>query len=360
MEYIAAINEAGEWCFGEFLRKLFAILLHTKSLTGPLEVWNKTKDILCEDILFKERRNMNDPGLMLSRTQIENICLTEIELMLRSNGTSLTAFENMPKPDDSIMNTGVNRLIADERIYKPQKQHELYDKLLPMLTDEQRRVYEEIIHSVNHNQGGMFFVHGFGGTGKTFMWTILGVDIRSKDVESDLADLIREAKLIIWDETPMMNKLCYETLDRSLRDIMRCDQIFGGKVVVLGGDFRQILPLITEGGRVAIVIASINSYVLWNSCKVLKLTENLRLRKACNSMDAGALATFSKWLLDIGDSKINETDNGDVEIEIPDDLLINTSENPIEAIVKEIYGEHFTRRTDPNFFSERAIQKSKK
>ncbi|XP_019097932.1 PREDICTED: uncharacterized protein LOC109131408 [Camelina sativa] len=228
------------------------------------------------------------------------------------------------------------------------------------------------------------------------MWTIFGADIRSKgnivlnvassgivvlllevgrtahsrfgipinlneysvcsiDAESDLANLIREAKLIIWDEAPMMNKLCYKTLDRSLRDIVRCDQIFGGKVVVLGGDFRQILLVITEGGRVATVLASINSSVLWNSCKVLKLTENLRLRKACNSMDAGALATFSKWLLNIGDGKINESDSGDVEIEIPDDLLINTSGNPIEAIVKDIYGEHFTRRTDPKFFSERAI-----
>ncbi|XP_010436551.1 PREDICTED: uncharacterized protein LOC104720328 [Camelina sativa] len=85
--------------------------------------------------------------------------INEAGLMLRSNGTSLTAFEKMPKPDDSIMKTG-----------------ELYDKLLPMLTDEQRRVYEEIIHSVNHDKGGMFFVCGFGDTGKTFMWTILGAD----------------------------------------------------------------------------------------------------------------------------------------------------------------------------------------
>ncbi|XP_010506972.1 PREDICTED: uncharacterized protein LOC104783526 [Camelina sativa] len=136
---------------------------------------------------------------------------------------------------------------------------------------------------------------------------------------------------------------------------MKCDQIFGGKVVVLGGDFRQILPVITEGGRVATVLASINSSVLWNSCKVLKLTENLRLRKASNNMDAGALAIFSKWLLDIEDGKINESNSGDVEIEIPDDLLINTSGNPIEAIVKEIYGERFAMRTDPKFFSERAI-----
>lgn len=52
-------------------------------------------------------------------------------------------------------------------------------------------------------------------------------------------NLIGKAKLIIWDEAPMMHKHCFETLDRSLRDILRSqndgntDIPFGGKVVVL-------------------------------------------------------------------------------------------------------------------------------
>ena len=48
-------------------------------------------------------------------------------------------------------------------------------------------------------------------------------------------------------------------MDRSLRDIMGCDEPFGGKVVVFGGDFRQILPVVTDGGRVETVLASLNS-----------------------------------------------------------------------------------------------------
>ncbi|XP_019086293.1 PREDICTED: uncharacterized protein LOC109126861 [Camelina sativa] len=217
-----------------------------------------------------------------------------------------------------------------------------------MLNDEQRRVYEEIIHSVNHDKGGMFFVHGFGGTGKTFMWTILGDDIRSKGnivlnvVSSGIAAFLLEGGTTAHSRFGIPINLNEYS-------------IFGGKVVVLGGDFRQILLVITKGGRGATILASLNSSVLWNSCKVLKLTKNLRLRKATSSMDAGALATFSKWLHDIGDGKINESNSGDVEIEILDDLLINTSGNLIEAIFKEIYGENFARRTDPNFFSERAI-----
>ncbi|CAH9093247.1 unnamed protein product, partial [Cuscuta europaea] len=62
-------------------------------------------------------------------------------------------------------------------------------------------------------------------------------------------------KLIIWDEAPMINKYCYEALDRTMRDILRhsygCDgsKPFGGKTIVFGGDFRQILPVIPKGSR---------------------------------------------------------------------------------------------------------------
>lgn len=58
-----------------------------------------------------------------------------------------------------------------------------------------------------------------------------------------------QADLIIWDEAPMANKLAFEALDRTLRDIIgyhrpeKLDHPFGGKTVLLGGDFRQILHL---------------------------------------------------------------------------------------------------------------------
>lgn len=70
---------------------------------------------------------------------------------------------------------------------------------------------------------------------------------------SILAELIIETSLIIWDEALMTNRRCFEALDRSLRDIIseinsQAKEIpFGGKVVVLGGDLRQILPVIENG-----------------------------------------------------------------------------------------------------------------
>nr|GEX49630.1 ATP-dependent DNA helicase PIF1-like [Tanacetum cinerariifolium] len=85
-------------------------------------------------------------------------------------------------------------------------------------------------------------------------------------------DLIRKANLIIWDEAPMINRHCYDAFDRTLRDIYRTDpsvasdKVFGGKVVLFGGDYRQILPVITNGGRHDVVNATINSSYLWEKC----------------------------------------------------------------------------------------------
>ncbi|KAL4579451.1 hypothetical protein LXL04_015599 [Taraxacum kok-saghyz] len=105
------------------------------------------------------------------------------------------------------------------------------------------------------------------------------------DVGSDLAELINIAELIIWDEAPLQHRHGVEAVDRTFRDVCRYylpdaeNKIFEGKVVVLGGDFRQILPIITHGSRGDIVNASINmSQILWRACTVFVLTTNMRLQ----------------------------------------------------------------------------------
>jgi ATP-dependent DNA helicase PIF1 len=42
----------------------------------------------------------------------------------------------------------------------------------------------------------------------------------------------------------MTKKQSIEMLDRSLQDIMGCELPFGGKVMVFGGDFRQVLLVV--------------------------------------------------------------------------------------------------------------------
>nr|XP_016513204.1 PREDICTED: ATP-dependent DNA helicase PIF1-like [Nicotiana tabacum] len=67
--------------------------------------------------------------------------------------------------------------------------------------------------------------------------------------QSSLASLIQDAKLIVWDEISMAKKEMIDELDLLLRDLMETTMLFGGKVVVFSGDFRQTLPVACGGQR---------------------------------------------------------------------------------------------------------------
>ncbi|XP_044591508.1 ATP-dependent DNA helicase PIF1-like [Cotesia glomerata] len=67
--------------------------------------------------------------------------------------------------------------------------------------------------------------------------------------QSDMAHVLRETKIIIWDECTMAHKNGIEALNRLLKDIRGCDRIMGGVIVLLAGDFRQTLPVVPRGTR---------------------------------------------------------------------------------------------------------------
>ena len=116
-----------------------------------------------------------------------------------------------------------------------------------------------------------------------------------------LTKLIQKAKVIVWDEAPMSNRILLEGLDRTLKDIMDNNQPFGGKVVVLAGDFRQLPTIIPNATRVQIINASIKKSNLWEHFKVKKLNENMRIKRSGND---SSLIEFDKWLLQVGDGNI--------------------------------------------------------
>src|SRR4051812_13280716 len=182
-------------------------------------------------------------------------------------------------------------------------------------------------------------------------------NINKKD---DLAELLKMTDLIIWDEAPMANKFCFESLDKSLKDIMSgstpsCDNIFGGKVVVFGGDFRQILPVIPRGTRSDIIHATINSSYIWDHCKVLRLTKNMRLQTGATSSTTHDIRSFSEWILQIGDGTMCEPNDGYASICIPEEFLISTFSDPIKAIVEDTYPDLIHNYLDSNYLQSRAI-----
>jgi len=141
----------------------------------------------------------------------------------------------------------------------------------------------------------------------------------------------------------MIHKHCFHALDKSLRDVLKTSnpnslqQPFGGKVVVLRGDFRQILPVVPKGSRHDIVNAAIKSSYLWNHCEILKLTVNMRLQMGFSESNNDQVRKFAEWMLNVGEGKISLPNDGVAQIEIPDDYLIHYSGNPLYAIVNCIY-----------------------
>jgi hypothetical protein len=340
--------------------------------------------------------------LVICDDDLKQLCLVEIDKFLRLNGKSLEDFDCMPKIVSPDIVPFDNILLANELSYEVSEMLSKHNDLYVNLNEDQLAAYHCIVNAVEKNAGGMFFVDGFGGTGKTYLWNTLSFRIRSEgkvvlnvassgiaslllpggrtahsqfaiplvlveescckiDKESKKAELLAVTSLIIWDEAPMINRMAFEAFDRTMRDIMNkfddgsFDLPFGGKTIVFGGDFRQILPVVPKGGRADIVHAAINSSLLWQGCKVLKLRKNMRLQNSSNDNEDCSLREFSKWILDIGDGKLGEVKDGEALIEIPEDLVVRSSGNHLADIVGVTYPNLIESMQDPMFFQDRAI-----
>ena len=283
-----------------------------------------------------------------------------------------------------------------------------HDSMLAQCNEEQMSVYKDVLASVESNKDGLFFVYGSGGCGKTFLWRTLIAQLRSVgDIvlpvassgiaatllpggrtahsrfkipivldeyslcnighNSDIAELIKQTKLIIWDEAPMQHRYAFECLDRSLKDIMksvdpsRALLPFGGITVVLGGDFRQILPVITQGDRSEIVSACITRSRLWSICKIFLLTRNMRLNEGKSEKEVQELLQFAQWVLNAGDGKLPPPDKTlfpsakEYDILVPPQFCAVEQDNTVENMIASTFPNFLHNCKDPKYLSERAI-----
>jgi hypothetical protein len=232
--------------------------------------------------------------------------------------------------------------VSEERAkYNVTQQAQQLARDVPLLNQHQHSIYDNVIDAV-HDPRPMdktFFVDGLGGASKTFLYGCLLNRVRSTGdialsmasssiaallleggctahscfkipvaslcgsstcyvpLNSPQAALIRAARLIVWDEAPMAHKHVFEVVNRTLQHVMGVidptlkDMFFGGKVVVMGGDFRQILPMVPRGRRGQIVDANLKrSVVLWHCVKVCQLHENMHVQKLLAQSGANTAA----------------------------------------------------------------------
>ncbi|XP_045031685.1 uncharacterized protein LOC123473980 [Daphnia magna] len=217
--------------------------------------------------------------------------------------------------------------------------------MVAQLNVEQQAISDCVMTSVNDNvcssTNHQYFLDGPGGTGKTFLYNTLisGLEgqgksetTRSKIEEHSIeANNIRKARLIIIDEVTVMTSVAS-----------------GGKVLLLGGDFCQCLPVIKHGKRVKVVESTIKSSGTWSEIFKFSLTRNMRT--ADDSFE------FANWLIELGNSAHSRTAGlGPDAIEIPQDFLLN--EHSEESLVCHVFGnpENLLHSETEEHISNRAI-----
>nr|KAJ0185591.1 hypothetical protein LSAT_V11C900497200 [Lactuca sativa] len=179
--------------------------------------------------------------------------------------------------------------------------------------------------------------------------------------KSLLATLLEPTSIIIWDEASMTDKHCFECLDCSLRDILECDnKLFGGMAILVGGDFRQTLPISPKSSRSQIVSLTLPNSYLWQCFTVYNLNHNMRLLGGNSHFTSDfSVSTFASWLLKVGDGELGHSDVTDTTdtkwIDIPSSLIIPPGEAALQSLVCFVYGNDILTEPSPTALSERAI-----
>ena len=376
---------------GHQLRVLFVTILYECSPSNPRHLWDTHKHRLCDDLRYRLQHRVirEDP----SNEDVWDYGLFLVDQLLLQFNKSLKDWPDMPQVQQEWAEAIQNPLIARERDYDAQREAQLAQERIALLNQDQRVAFDAIVHAIESRSGQSFFLHGAGGTGKTFVYntlchyfrgqgrivicvassgiasllliggrtshSVLKIPIEIHETSmcnirtnSALGDLIRIADLIVWDEAPMQHRHIHEAVNRTFQDIRRSNALFGGLSVVFGGDFQQILPVIEKGLRPEVVGACLQRSHVWSSLQVLHLHQNMRL-----NTEVERERTFAQWQLDVGHGRhTDELGN----IHLPASLRLE--ENTTEALIDYIYPGLSNLQLNPppyQYFSDRMILSSR-
>ena len=348
------------WDFGnsQKLRSLFAILLNYSEISNPNMIFEKFIDDMMADI---EYENPN----IINRNDLINKCLIKLDDLLQDMGSSMAEFPDLPQPDLSQNIISEARAFRRER-YDDNEQLDKFNTLMPNLAKnaDQLNIFEQIKNAIDNNLAQQFVINAPGGCGKTFVFDCVSTYVRSqgniviccastgiaawnleggrtahstfkipidadKDSTSSIkaqsseAAVIKESKMVIWDEIFNVHQHNIVVVERLLRDVMGNKLPWGGKIVLFGGDPRQTPPVVKKGKRGETVAASFKSCPLYNNIIELTLTKNMRVKNAD--------IPFCDWLLQIGNGTINDsTKKDEMWVKIPPNHLVNSKMDLIE------------------------------
>nr|GEZ33386.1 hypothetical protein [Tanacetum cinerariifolium] len=125
--------------------------------------------------------------------------------------------------------------------------------------------------------------------------------------------------------------------------------------MVFGGDFKQVLLIISNGSWQDIVSASFKESYLWDHCNVLKLIANMRLNVGARPEDVKELQEFAEWILKVKDGDIEEHYDEEVFVDLPEQILHDAADDPVTSIVDFTYLNILGNINDLSYFQENSI-----
>lgn len=389
-EWLICFREAITLRTGWELRRMFVSAMLHGDLDDARSIWNEFKEYFCERLREEiERFNLAYNPHTLPAPHLD-YGLFLIAGHLYTEDKTLSDFGLPPYINDwgEVLS---NPLLRQELDYNVDEQARLAQEYEASLNNDQRTAYTRILSKMESDPySAHFFLHGPGGTGKTFLYRTLCARLRSQGqvvlcvASTGIASLLlpggrtahkrfnlplepvagaqgfisrgtqagrlmRHVSLIIWDETPMMHKEHFDIVDRNLRDLREDlpggDHPFGGVPVVLGGDFQQILPVIPRGTRGETVHACLQHASIWPRLERLQLRQNMRL----DSESSPENLRLGTWLQEMShDPQYHGLTT------LPEGLSTTMS---LPTFVERIYptADLITAPSDPAFFTGRAI-----
>ncbi|XGW13313.1 hypothetical protein V3C99_000002 [Haemonchus contortus] len=337
-----SLQEAAHYQSAACLRSFFACLLCFAEVVHAQDLWNEFAQAMSDDFFYQG-----------------------IERELAIAHAYFDVLDRMAVLGRDLRET-VTPPMAERPVAPPMtvdyEEHERNGMLqYETLNTEQKAAADDIIDALDRPRNRCIFIDGPGGSGKTYLyntvyniavgrrlqvacvaWTgiaanllpggrtvnsVFKLNIADGNRTSTMKRQQKEARelfstdIIIWDEISMTPKVALEAVDTLLKDIMQNSEPFGGKIMIIGGDFRQVLPVVEHGGRQDSVEACVHKSALWSLFTIHHLSVNMRAR------DAGS--DWHERLIEIGNGDCNDADEC---VQMPEEMMCSSD------IVTEVFG----------------------
>ena len=306
-------------------------------------IWERYSLELSEDFLYDPmlRQRTNAPfaieiGRATALQDLHRLC----------HERNIDPHLHLPQPNLDTRLRPTCKVAQQEMRHDPEEQRRIYESLYGLIQDnpEQLDAWNAVISAL---AGGpnVIYLDGPAGSGKTTLYNGLmaylraagkvvlphafsgiaaqqlsgGKTIHSRfrlpvplplddascglSLDTDTPKLLKLATLIIWDEGPNAPLAAFDAVDRFFKELMGCDRAFGGKVMLIGGDFRQIPPVLRRIDSTAVRQYSLHAASFFTSSSTVKHTLKRNMRAAADNK-------FAEFVLSVGDGTYTDIPDG--------------------------------------------------